>query len=57
MCDSPTGASRELFRLALRGQVQLFTSTYALRETEIHLSEKRARRAVDAFRCLSRRSL
>ena len=57
MCDSPTGASRELFRLALRDQVQLFTSTYALRETDIHLSDKRVRRAVDAFRYLSRRSL
>ena len=55
MCDSPPGASRELFRLALRGQVQLVTSHYALQETEIHLIGKRTQRSVVAFHYISRR--
>ena len=55
LCDSPGGASRELFRLALRGQAQLVTSLYVLRETEIHLIEKRSPDAVRAFHYVSQR--
>jgi predicted nucleic acid-binding protein len=38
-CYSKTGGARELIRLAIKGQVELFASDYVFAETELNLSE------------------
>jgi predicted nucleic acid-binding protein len=48
-CYSPTGASREIIRYALRGQLFLAASELVLAETERNISEK-APQSLEAFR-------
>lgn len=49
---SQTGASRELFRLAAEGEVQLVASQFVLEEAERNLASKAAPETVAAFRLL-----
>lgn len=53
-CYSKTGGARELIRLAIKGQVELYVSDYVFAETELNLAN-RVTRGLDIFRYLRTR--
>lgn len=53
-CYSKNGGARELIRLAIKGQVELFVSAYVFAETEMNLAES-APHAMTAFHYVKER--
>ncbi len=53
-CYSKTGGARELIRLAIKGQVDLFVSDYVFAETEMNLADG-ASRGLGVFQYLRTR--